>query len=67
MYCLSCNFVYWNLSKRLDQSLIIDINIVMITIEVMYASMLIDLASLESKASQTTTSWYSDCKTAKTS
>jgi len=39
----------------------------MITIEVMYASMLIDLASLESKASQTTISWCSDCKTAKTS
>jgi len=67
MYCLSCNFMYWNLSEKLDQSLIIDINIVMITIEVMHASVLIDLASLESKASRTTISWCSDCKTAKTS
>ncbi len=42
MYCLSCNFAYWNLSKRLDQFLIINVNIMMITIEVMHASMMIE-------------------------
>ncbi len=66
-YYLSCNFTYWNLSKRLDQFLIINVNIMMITIEVMHASMLINLTSLKSKVSWITTSWCSDCKTAKTS
>ncbi len=67
MYCLSCNFTYWNLSEKLDQFLIIDINIVMITINVMHASVLINLVSLKSKVSWTMISWCFDCKIAKTS
>jgi len=43
--------------------LIIDINIVMIIIEVMHVSMLIDLVSLKSKASWITTSWCSKSTT----
>ncbi len=39
----------------------------MIIIEIMHASVLIDLASLKNKALWITTSWCSDCKTAKTS
>ncbi len=39
----------------------------MIIIEVMHVSVLINLMSLKNKASWTTISWCSDCKTAKTS
>jgi hypothetical protein len=59
--------MYWNLSKKLNQHLIIDINIVMITIEVMHASVLINLTSLRSKVLWTTISWCFDCKTVKIS
>ncbi len=47
--------------------MIIDINIMMITIEVMHASVLINLASSRSRTLWTMISWCFDCKTVKIS
>ncbi len=60
MYCLSCNFAYQNLSKRLNQFLIINVNIMMITIEVMHASMMIEFTKwIDEIYKNDMTMWYS--------